>query len=620
MTEHAEIYRYPGIQPFTEQQKDLFFGRDDDRERLLSLILLEKMTVLFGKSGYGKSSLLNAGIAPDLDKENQRGKRQYIPVFIRFHSHIGNEQYDWFDWFTFHLNQKIPLENTPQQRQRDFLPRTLWGELKRRQTSPNQVFILIFDQFEEIFTYPKEQQAAFKQQLADLLYAGIPEYLEQHEDEHTPEEVEWMSQKLDAKALLSIRADRLSELDQLKDKLPAILNKRYELRALDRDQARAALEKPAGLPHPTSKTTFKSPAFSWQAAATEKVLAELSRDPLGRETGIEAFQLQIVAQNIESRVILGEVADLDGDGVPDVSISDLPSIDRLYEDFYEAALQKLSASEQQKTRRLIEHGLIFEQDHQRINLHEKLIHRDFGVDAALLQKLIELRLVRAEPSTSGGHNIELSHDSFVAPILAVAERKEKEMKLAAEAIARQRKEKRRKQLMIFAGLWLLFFSVFFLPKYIRIALPGGGEISLSKAENIIQQNAALTQQLDSIKIERNLEEDAQNVVLKYLDCVNNKDISCLSAICTDTMEQYHQTENLPRQQREKLEQDYFQRHPAEKVAQIKDVMVERKGAFFEVTANTLYFYEKKGAVPVIFRIKLNRDLRMFYLRSFIAAG
>ena len=33
--EMTKIYRYPGIQPFTEQQKDLFFGRDDDREQLL---------------------------------------------------------------------------------------------------------------------------------------------------------------------------------------------------------------------------------------------------------------------------------------------------------------------------------------------------------------------------------------------------------------------------------------------------------------------------------------------------------------------------------------------------------------------------------------------------------
>jgi hypothetical protein len=128
-------YRYPGIQPFSGRQKNLFFGRDNDRERLLSLLLLEKLTVLFGKSGYGKSSLLNAGIAPGLEKESRRGKREYVPVFVRFHSRVGNEQYDWFDWFAFQLAQQAPI-NPDLYEPRSSLPRTLWGELKRRQTGP----------------------------------------------------------------------------------------------------------------------------------------------------------------------------------------------------------------------------------------------------------------------------------------------------------------------------------------------------------------------------------------------------------------------------------------------------------------------------------------------------
>jgi len=129
-------YRYPGIQPFSGRQKNLFFGRDNDRERLLSLLLLEKLTVLFGKSGYGKSSLLNAGIAPGLEKESRRGKREYVPVFVRFHSRVGNEQYDWFDWFAFQLAQQAPPIDSELLEQRRSLHRTLWGELKRRQTGP----------------------------------------------------------------------------------------------------------------------------------------------------------------------------------------------------------------------------------------------------------------------------------------------------------------------------------------------------------------------------------------------------------------------------------------------------------------------------------------------------
>lgn len=586
-------YRYPGIQPFSGRQKDLFFGRDDDRERLQSLILVEKLTVLFGKSGHGKSSLLNAGIAPALENEKRRGKRQYIPVFIRFHSYVGNEQYNWFDWFSFHLAQQAPPAAEAGLYK---LPRTLWGEIKRRQTHDNQTFVLLFDQFEELFTYPPEQIAAFKQQLADLLYADIPEYLEEIEEILPPEEAAWLNRKLDAHALFSIRADRLSELDQLKDALPAILNKRYELRAMTREQAREALEKPAAL-SAVAGVVFKSPTFQWQAPALEKVLAELSRDKQGRETGIEAFQLQILAQNVENRVIRGEVPDRDGDGRPDVAVSDLPGMERLYEAFYEDALEKLPAPDRKKARRLLEQGLIFEQDNQRINLHEKLIQRDYGAGESLIQQLIDLRLLRAEPSTSGGHNIELSHDSFVFPILNVARRSKQELW-----------RRRATALGIFAGLLIL-------------ALGAGSLFRLFENQPdaaVIRQNTVLVRQLDSLKTIKSLEEQARDVALRYIECVNRHDIACLSDLMADTLERYHQVENLPRRQREKLEREYFRRHAGEKIAEINETTVVKTDSIFEATVSTLFLYEKRGLTPVIFRMKINRDLKLYYLRSFIA--
>ncbi len=588
MSEPSSIFRYPGIQPFSSQQKDLFFGRDDDRDQLLSLILLEKLTVLFGKSGYGKSSLLQAGIAPALEKENQRGKRIYVPVFIRFHSRLSNEQYNWFDWFAFHLDQHISNpEKAP-----CALPNTIWGELKRRQTDANQVFVLIFDQFEELFTYPPEQVEAFKNQLADLLFADIPDYLEHHEDDHSAHEVAWMSQKLDARAVIAVRADRLSELDQLKDSLPAILNKRYELRALSREQAKEALEKPAEL----TGTGYKSPAFTWQPEAIQKIMNDLSRNRQGREAGIEAFHLQVLAQHIENRVIQGEVPDRDADGKPDVGLQDLPDIDRLYEGFYEEALTQLKHFDRKKARRLIEHGLIFEGD-MRIPLHEKLIRRDYKVDTVLIQQLIDLRLLRAEPSTSGGRNIELSHDAFVQPIL--------------NAVRRRKQDRWRRTTMALGAL--LGIVLLFIVSFYTFRAPAPSDLM------VIRENAVLTQQLDSLKVIQTQEQQVRDMILKYFDCVNNHDIACISAFSKDTMLRYHQVENVSRSYREKLERDYFRRHASEKIAEVKEVTVTKTDRGFDVTASTIFQYEKKGLTPVIFQIQLDRDLKIFYLRSFIAS-
>jgi hypothetical protein len=594
-----EQYRYPGIQPFTEQQKDLFFGRDYDREQLLSLILLEKLTVLFGKSGFGKSSLLNAGIAPDLDKENQRGRREYIPLFIRFHSRVGNEQYNWFDWFSFQIAQKMPEADRETYHQRLFLPKSLWGELKRWQTRPNQVFVLIFDQFEELFTYPQEQQEAFKTQLAALLYADIPEYLEHHEDDHLQEEVALMAMNMEVKAVIAIRADRLSELEQLKDKIPAILNKRYELRALSRAQALEALVVPAGLLHTENGEGFKSGVFSWQDEALQKAMDELSRNKQGKELGVEAFQLQILAQNVERDVIEGKVLDRDGDGKPDVTVSDLPSIDRLIEDFYENALKPLLPQERSKTRNLLENGLIFEADNQRINLHEKLVARDYGVEGTLVEKLIDLRLLRSEPSTSGGYNIELSHDSFVLPILNAA-RKRKNALL----------KRRMKLLTIIIGILVLFIAGYLLFGYFSK--------DVSAVAVITQKNEALTQQLDSIKVAQNREEEAKAVALQYLKCVNAHDVPCTSSLMTDTLEKYYQASKLPRAQRERLELDYYRKNPKKEPSKINEVLVAQKDSVFEVTVNTDYMHPTKGLVQIIYQIKVNNKMKLFYLRSYYA--
>ena len=63
--------RYPGTRPFSDAEQALFFGREEDFDHLSKLILLEKLVVFYGKSGYGKSSLLNAKVLPYLIEKKQ---------------------------------------------------------------------------------------------------------------------------------------------------------------------------------------------------------------------------------------------------------------------------------------------------------------------------------------------------------------------------------------------------------------------------------------------------------------------------------------------------------------------------------------------------------------------
>ena len=70
--------RFPGIRPFRSDESDIFFGRDSDIENVERIIFLEKIGVLHGKSGTGKSSLINAQLAPGVIEQG------YTVIIERF--------------------------------------------------------------------------------------------------------------------------------------------------------------------------------------------------------------------------------------------------------------------------------------------------------------------------------------------------------------------------------------------------------------------------------------------------------------------------------------------------------------------------------------------------------
>ena len=255
--------RYPGVRPFETHERHLFFGRSRDIEELYDLILLERLTVLFAKSGYGKSSLLKAGIIPKVTDPDAPDSRQYRPIELRFGTYVPGKSAAPLEVVA------KALEAIPVVVEAGFLAgltagTRLWHHFKMRQgavssvstpppngrgdvmpsTSGTARFLLIFDQFEEFFSYPEAEQAQFRAEMAELLYEEIPQDVRLAARAGTREQRAFLATPFDAKVVFSLRADRLSLLDGMKDRLPAILHKRYELKALDEQQA--VFEHPAG--------------------------------------------------------------------------------------------------------------------------------------------------------------------------------------------------------------------------------------------------------------------------------------------------------------------------------------------------------------------------------------
>src|ERR1043165_4629568 len=66
-----------GLASFTEDAREYFYGRERETDELSRLVRRQTLTVLFGQSGLGKSSLIQAGLFPLLRARNR------LPLYLR---------------------------------------------------------------------------------------------------------------------------------------------------------------------------------------------------------------------------------------------------------------------------------------------------------------------------------------------------------------------------------------------------------------------------------------------------------------------------------------------------------------------------------------------------------
>ena len=131
---------------------------------------------------------------------------------------------------------------------------------------------------------------------------------------------------------------------------------------------------------------------------------------------IETFQLQIICEYIELNLVKDK---------NNFTVNDLPDLSEITQDYYKNIFDRTDNKTNQKIfndldklliRFLIERKLIDKKTGNRICL-DKIFVTVIGFDDALLDKLIETRIIRREPNTVSGQSIELSHDTLVEPII-----------------------------------------------------------------------------------------------------------------------------------------------------------------------------------------------------------
>jgi Novel STAND NTPase 1 len=410
----ASGYRYPGSPPFADTDIDrlVFRGRKKEIDLVLHSILSVDLFLVYAVSGVGKTSLLTAGVLEPLRQ------RDYFPVIVRLNdptrSPVALIEAQIRDAGT--KAEGITVSRSPALRGKE--PSTLWdlfGGLEVWRGNTLQHLVVIFDQFEELFTlgWSAEQRNQFIEQLGQVLrhYRTVSDQSEPQDDA--------LLLPPDVKITIVMREDSLGELEALAQHVPQIMRHRFRLDGLSPDQAKAAICEPAAVNDPRLLTQ----RFAYSDEAAEAILDFLQakdvRDRPGLRQSIDPCQLQIICQHVERSILAGKPADIQSDSVVEISEADLggkEGLDRILRDFYRNELVRFPSKERQLVRHLCESGLI-NQNGRRLSLEEGEICADYKVTKPMLEQLVDRRLLRAEPRV-GSIYYELAHDTLAAPVMA----------------------------------------------------------------------------------------------------------------------------------------------------------------------------------------------------------
>jgi len=408
----AEANRYPGSPPFGDTAIDrlLFRGRARETDEVLHSVLSYDLFLVYAVSGMGKTSLLTAGV---LEPLRQRG---YFPVMLR----VNSPNTPMLALIEAQIREAaalagVEIDRTPAVRADAPPSTTLWdmlAELEIWRGNTLQQLVLVFDQFEELFTLPWSQnaRAEFIEQFGEVVrHHRVPG--------HEPDSARQALPPPNVKIVLCMREDFIGQLEALAVPVPQILQRRFRLGALDPVQAEAAIREPAAIDDPRLRTR----RFAYTAGAATTMLTFLrTRDERGTTVltdSIDPSQLQIICQHVERSILPGKAPN--ADGVIEITENDLGGQDglrRIVGDFYRHVLETFDARDRRSLRRLCETGFI-SQSGRRLSLEEGEITSHFDVSRDTLRELVDLRLLRSEPRL-GSVYYELAHDTLTGPILA----------------------------------------------------------------------------------------------------------------------------------------------------------------------------------------------------------
>lgn len=476
---------YVGPRPFTAAESDRFFGRSAEVAALRSLLYANRVVVLHAPSGAGKTSMVRAGLFPELERD---GDFDILPIArvagVNFAVRVANP----FSANTVASWDVLDMETAGS------LAAAIQSQ-PRRTTADGlaQMHLAVFDQFEELFTwYPEswQQRRSFMIEMREALQADKQ-----------------------LRILLVIRDDYLGQLDPLLGELAALSRANLRLDLLRRDAALTAVESPLA----ATGVAFGEGVAS--SLVDELMGINIQR---GSETVqlpgefVEPVQLQVVCEalwaNLPTDITMITTEHWQQFGDVDHALTDF------YRDSIKIVADRATLPES-AIQAWVEHTLITEAGTRSTAFRGEA--ETSGMSNEVLDQLEDLHVIRGEERL-GGRWYELTHDRLVAAVsragaIAAAERAE----LVA---ARNRRITRR---VVFGAGALAILSVV---AAVTVSMLSGDSTEEQLAETATRLDSA---QSDLAEAQTNLESTA-NDLAETQDQLGSTAQDLTEALTTDT--------------------------------------------------------------------------------------
>ncbi len=415
---------YKGLEPYSTSDKDAlsFFGRKTQQEIIKKNIKNSRLTLLFGESGVGKSSVLRAGVVHSLREEMNSNlaedstTRFAVAIFPPLEGDLSWQD-DPLTGILKQIEEDIYNSGLDVQEPPPGLSFTetlmVWTRRIGGKGRVGELFIIL-DQFEEYFLYHPEEDGE------STFTVEFPRAVN--------------NPNLRVNFLISIREDSLANLDRLKGRIPKLFDNLVRVEHLDRKSANKAIEEP--ITQYYNKLVAPEQSIKVEPELIEEVLKQIAKNQdnlrigngkggLGRlrkqsESRIEAPYLQLVMTSIWE-----EETKLASHSLRLETLSKLGGVETIFKEHLYQAMYSLSESERDTAASIFQY--LVTPSGTKITYPVLDLAEPTGIDtielAILLEKLASgkkriVRPVGPMPNQSPEQKrYEIFHDFLAQPIL-----------------------------------------------------------------------------------------------------------------------------------------------------------------------------------------------------------